>query len=1320
MTSVVNRALPPPNNWQDFESLCFDLYSRTWKTNDAEMHGRRGQPQAGVDVYGHDRVEARLVGVQCKGKEEGYGTKLTEMELWAEVEKAKAFEPSLEVFVVATTAPNDAAIQKLARGISHTHAQEGLFEVRVQGWQTLRQRITDYPDLVTKHFADFAPYDLVAHIDTGIAIVEHEGEQTRAEFARGHDRLASLINERLDAGDPLQTRMGEIVKLIEDGSTRAALRGLERLWSEEAPRTTARNRYKLRANIGIAHFGLGDSAAAVHEFRAAHAEDPDWPNARAILATAELLEGHSATAFDLGKRALADDTTSHQAAAIVIDAAPPQVDIASLEVLIPANLRERFDILLCLSLRARKSSDFASAEAYARRAIDLRPNDLRATSSLAEILLEPIFLIEGIGLTRRIPAEAQPRFDMALELLRRAWKQLSARDDIILHDHVIANLISALDVAGLEAEGEGILDQALRLAPRSPQLLRRYAQKMASASDWPAVSKAIAAIPRCDIQPQDRLVGIKALIHEGELQAALDQAKILHGEFGDSRFGEAAAGLRIEAASKLGHIHEELDATLNALPRSIIVRSVGVGFLDESDPRRTELLRELDQSIEGINDPLDRFHAADALYAVKEFGKAADLYQGLHGVDKDDPSLRRHLTALYFADRRLDARQLFSSLTDGIKALPDYAEIGAAIYERSGLLKESRCILERTLAAQEDLHKRLQWLGLCERLGDTNAAIKWLQTVKPEQQGLPRDLMTLALAIDRHLGDQKCLPIAYRALRGGYGDPQIHLSYTLGLFLTGHVGRGRVETPQEVQLGVAVILSEKDGDRRLTRIIETEPDPQIDHDEVSPDNPLARKLIGLKLGDEIELENFGLEPIRFVVASLQSKFVYAHFRSLGRFETMFPENRALGSVKIDESKGEERFKPIFDSVKRRSEFARQIEELCRSGLPLAMVAKMGGRSGFDLWDFVRHHNNLEFQTAVGVLPEYREAHKALSDCRRAVVDPITLYGLVQLDIAEAVRDTFEDLGVVQTTLDLLREFLRERRDKKGVKQGIMAWDGEHYHMIELSEEAIDHQIAQAEAVLAFAESLTLVPAEADTGIKAEAREIFTDLDAAYLDTVLAAQGDRRLLFSDDRLFRSLAAEAAQVTGTWTQAAAAFAAGAGGISQGSYCEITNALVDAGYFFTVINHRNLLHALKQTEWSIAPRVQALIDSLARATNEPQGVLAVTADLISAAWHEKPGIEAYQAFFAAIFKTFKKTQPQLDINAFVDAAFGRVVSIFQARARGHFRTELLTSTNLTPVERIARKVSDVASSRASRIAQSLAQAVRCAAVLSADSHR
>jgi hypothetical protein len=186
VTGHFARSFPPPTNWQDFERLTFDLYSRMWKTSDAELHGRTGQPQSGVDVYGTDRVENHFTGVQCKGKEQGYGSALTLTELKAEVKKATTFRPRLDVFVLATTAPNDVAVQQAARDITAAHRKKGLFEVRVTGWNTLQQKISDHDDLVQKYYRDLAPVDVVAKIGNVVDVVQAEGTEIRTVIETGH------------------------------------------------------------------------------------------------------------------------------------------------------------------------------------------------------------------------------------------------------------------------------------------------------------------------------------------------------------------------------------------------------------------------------------------------------------------------------------------------------------------------------------------------------------------------------------------------------------------------------------------------------------------------------------------------------------------------------------------------------------------------------------------------------------------------------------------------------------------------------------------------------------------------------------------------------------------------------------------------------------------------------------------------------------------------------------------------------------------------------------------------------------------------------
>jgi hypothetical protein len=685
----------------------------------------------------------------------------------------------------------------------------------------------------------------------------------------------------------------------------------------------------------------------------------------------------------------------------------------------------------------------------------------------------------------------------------------------------------------------------------------------------------------------------------------------------------------------------------------------------------------------------------------------------LHGTDQDNLALRRHLTALHLADRRLEARQLFESLDDRLKQLPYYAEAGAAIYQRSGMLPECRDILERSLLGEEDLLRRLQWLTLCERLNEPEKVVEWLSKVGQNQQGSPRDLMALALSMDRYLGDARLLPIAYRALRTGYDDPQIHLSYTIGLFLTGRVSRNLSNTllapPTEVGPDTAVVLTEKDGPRRITRIIETEANPRIDRDEVAASDPFAARLIGLRVGAEIELNSIAPENPHYIVSTIQNKYLHVHFRSLERFETMFPENRAFGSLTFDPAKGEQQFKSIFDAAKKRGEFAKELKDLYRSGgLPLVMAAKFGGASAFEFWEGILGDPDLQFNVVLGRAEDYAQAHDLLSGANgRAIVDPTTLYGLVRLKIAQAVRDAFDDIGVAQTTLDLFRRVVADRERDRGRHQSVLAWDGERYQMIELGPEAIEGRIAEVREVLEFAESLTVIPAEAAASIKDEAKQLFDELDEAYLDTVLAAKGSDRILLSDDGPFRGLAAEAGGIKTVWTQAAVSFASNQKKVPPESYFEVGNTLAGAKYFFTTINPGNFCHALKASRWELTPTVHALIDLLARAPQVPQ-VLNLLGDLAKIGWAQKPEDEAFERLFAAIFAAFAKAQPTLDVEALGNAIFGVVQAFLRQRFEVRFRHGLGGTTYMTPVGSIVDENRMTYHGLISRVGNSLGQAL------------
>jgi hypothetical protein len=352
---------------------------------------------------------------------------------------------------------------------------------------------------------------------------------------------------------------------------------------------------------------------------------------------------------------------------------------------------------------------------------------------------------------------------------------------------------------------------------------------------------------------------------------------------------------------------------------------------------------------------------------------------------------------------------------------------------------------------------------------------------------------------------------------------------------------------------------------------------------------------------------------------------------------------------------------------------------------------------------------MQIYVTLGGPIDYQQAHAILSKNRRAVVDPITLYGLVRLGIAEIVRASFDDLGVVQTTIDLLRRFVQDRERAKDNKQGTLGWDGEHYQMIELGPDAVNHLISQAQAVLSFAESLTRLPAEASGDIPDQAKQLFEELDPAYLDTILAARGDGRILLCDDSPFRQIAAATAPIEGMWTQPAVAYAIEAGKLTPDNHFRVGNALTEAGYFFTTANCGNFLHALTESGWTLNPTVMALIESLARPTNMPQGVEVVLRDLIWASWAQIHDTDAFGALFTAVFAAFDKTRPRSDVDALIDRAFAGAERLIRRKLfPAAFQHGLRGSTSHTPVGPIAKEARGVPDRTAGRIARALSDAL------------
>ena len=146
--------IPKPKQWDEFEILVWDLFRMEWRDPTAVRHGRTGQRQQGVDIYGRPDVSLGLVGLQVKGKNQGFDSQLTKREMELEIENAREFTPALERLVFVTSAPRDAAVQRVARALSEENTRKGLFSVEVLGWDDVEERLASHPDLLKMYYPE--------------------------------------------------------------------------------------------------------------------------------------------------------------------------------------------------------------------------------------------------------------------------------------------------------------------------------------------------------------------------------------------------------------------------------------------------------------------------------------------------------------------------------------------------------------------------------------------------------------------------------------------------------------------------------------------------------------------------------------------------------------------------------------------------------------------------------------------------------------------------------------------------------------------------------------------------------------------------------------------------------------------------------------------------------------------------------------------------------------------------------------------------------------------------------------------------------------
>lgn len=177
MPTFADSHLPKPQGWDEFEKIVCSAAKIRWNSPDFTRHGRQGQAQYGVDVYGRDQNGA-LIGLQCKNT---IG-KVSESTIRAEVAEAAKFKPALSRLYIATTADADGPTQAVAREISEQQRENGMFEVSMLFWGDIWEELSRDESRLFQHYPQLKPISVVQLASAPMAVASQPAGPTHDQI----------------------------------------------------------------------------------------------------------------------------------------------------------------------------------------------------------------------------------------------------------------------------------------------------------------------------------------------------------------------------------------------------------------------------------------------------------------------------------------------------------------------------------------------------------------------------------------------------------------------------------------------------------------------------------------------------------------------------------------------------------------------------------------------------------------------------------------------------------------------------------------------------------------------------------------------------------------------------------------------------------------------------------------------------------------------------------------------------------------------------------------------------------------------------------
>lgn len=714
---------------------------------------------------------------------------------------------------------------------------------------------------------------------------------------QGLNTLGALTSE-------YQSELEYVRDLINKYKPKQALDYLESLKKRIEYSSPPIVKYRLLVNMGAAKLNMNQLTEAAKLFIKASSLNVEHDNKDYYAALGYALLEDYGNARKFIDQIIKANPINENAYTILIQISSGK-DLDRIIEEMPAICKQSHCVARALSYISRQKLNFKQAEYWIKIALEKKPHSFEIQAEYAALLLELVNEESWLVQSNQLDQDKYKKLEDAEQLLTSAWETVvdtelrEFRPDIIFNRCSVREWMNQLDKAIQDA------DTAISIAPNN---LNFKIKRAILADRNNNQDKAIELFERV-IELEDKpskayLILADIWVSKKEYDRAIVLAQDFIKNAPESPLSDEAHKIIVASYVESGNVEKSVEILSLIQSKQLktiidLINAATISIFLTDKPRAVQFLEEAKSQINKSTLQIEILETADKFYTLEEFRNAAELYELIVNPTFNTPYTHQLINSYYYSGQYTKALSLCGNLRQNHGISIPLCEIELSIQESIGDLNKARCICQEYLKQYPDtLLIKLRLAFIDYRLHNFDELDEFLNSqIEVEELSLELSIQLTKLYGIRNLA-KKFFELLYAIRKKFYDKSTVHIQYVTNFFEREKSLDRFLVSCESVCIDSAVYLQDESGQISCFVIVDQE-NTDFTTDEISLEDPLAKKLILKSVGDEILFkDNFVSQDIRKIV-EITNKYVYALRKSLEVLNRQFSETPGFYTLKLD-------------------------------------------------------------------------------------------------------------------------------------------------------------------------------------------------------------------------------------------------------------------------------------------------------------------------------------------------------------------------------------------------------------------------------------